>query len=556
MTFQSLDEPIGEAQSFNYLGEVYIEQGGYLQAKTSYEAALAIFEVLAVPLEADLSPVDAYTLRFQAINLDNLGILYGELGQYDVALDFHQQALEIRQTLGEKQFEKNTLLNIGLIYKRLDDYPKALDYYQRALTISQAIEDRLGEAIALNNIGLLYDQLGDSTIGLKYLQTALSIYQKLGDLTGEGNTFDSLGTVYRSLGDYDQALQSYERALVILHAVGQRSLEKTVLSHMGDLFAAQGRFELAIIFYKQSVEITEDIRQPLQALPREQQEAYAATVENTYRSLIDLLLEQGRILEAQQILELLKVEELRQFTRATYTNGVLIYDQVEQPVVDIYDSLIALGSEVFDCNRDRECDPTALDSQLFELEKHYNQQIQSFEETVRRNRADDDEFYDPTYLASDALSLVNAQPGTVLIYPVVLVDKLWLLWTATGGVVGSIEVPISQAELSDAVLQFQQQLRQPESWSLAALRATSQKLYHWLIEPLETELVQTDIRQLIFAQDRITRYIPMSALYDGQQFLIERYTISTVLSADLTDTQARLDSVDASPVLYSKRLKS
>lgn len=544
--FQDLEEPLGEAQSLNYLGEIYIEQGHYLQAKTHYEAAQAIFEDLAVSVVANPPPAEAYTLRFQAINLDNLGILYGELGQYTRALDFHQQALAIRQTLAEPQFEKITLLNIGLIYKRLENYSTALTYYEQALAISRDRNDRRGEAIALNNLALVYDELGEPTRGLEYLQTALAIYQEMGDRMGEGNTLDSLGTLYLSLGQYDQAQQSYEQALTILRAVGQRALEKAVLGHIGDLYVAQDQPELAIVFYKQSVELTEALRQTLQTLSREQQEAYAATVEATYRSLADLLLEQGRILEAQQVLELLKVEELRQFTRASYSTGSLIYDPEEVEVMDGYNSLIAIGADIAACHPN--CDE-ALYNRRRDLLAYYQQQIASFKAVVAQNRAEDDRFYDPTDLASDALDIVNAQPGTVLIYPVVLPDKLWLLWTATGGVVGTVEVPVSQAELSQAVLQLQQQLRQPDAQSLASLKSTSHQLYQWLIAPLATELQQNQVEHLVFAQDRITRYVPMAALHDGERFLIERYTVSTVLSAALTDTDYRLEAAESSPVL-------
>ncbi|MDA0673972.1 MAG: hypothetical protein O3C67_09760, partial [Cyanobacteria bacterium] len=69
----------------------------------------------------------------------------------------------------------------------------------------------------------------------------------------------------------------------------------------------------------------------------------------------------------------------------------------------------------------------------------------AFETTVRENRAQDLWFQDPSNLSTDAQALLDAQPHAVLIYPLVLEDKLWLLWAAAGGVVGSIEVPVSQA---------------------------------------------------------------------------------------------------------------
>jgi len=48
-----------------------------------------------------------------------------------------------------------------------------------------------------------------------------------------------------------------------------------------------------------------------------------------------------------------------------------------------------------------------------------------------------------------------------------------------------------------------------------------------------------DIQHLIFSLDRTTRYLPMGALYDGEQYLIEKYTVATILSAALTDVSQR-----------------
>jgi CHAT domain-containing protein len=51
---------------------------------------------------------------------------------------------------------------------------------------------------------------------------------------------------------------------------------------------------------------------------------------------------------------------------------------------------------------------------------------------------------------------------------------------------------------------------------------------------------QCPIRNLVFAPDRVTRYIPFAALFDGNHYLIENYAVSTTVSAKLTDTRDRL----------------
>jgi hypothetical protein len=79
----------------------------------------------------------------------------------------------------------------------------------------------------------------------------------------------------------------------------------------------------------------EGIRQDNRPLPREQQEAYTKTVESTYRKLADLLLSQGRLLEAQQVLELLKIQEIDFVDReihATLTSSGIEYTPTETEI--------------------------------------------------------------------------------------------------------------------------------------------------------------------------------------------------------------------------------
>ena len=119
-----------------------------------------------------------------------------------------------------------------------------------------------------------------------------------------------------------------------------------------------------------------------------------------------------------------------------------------------------------------------------------------------------------------AFDIVEAEPGTVLIYPLILEDKLWLLWAGAGGVLKSYEVDISQAEVTNAVLRFRQLLNTPNS-DVAELEAVGKTLYNWFIQPIEDELDQNAVGNLVFSLDRAARYIPMAMLHDGEHYLIE-----------------------------------
>ena len=64
----------------------------------------------------------------------------------------------------------------------------------------------------------------------------------------------------------------------------------------------------------------------------------------------------------------------------------------------------------------------------------------------------------------------------------------------------------------------------------------AQKLYNWLIKPLESELAQEKINNLVFIMDAGLRSIPLAALHDGQQYLIENYSVGLMPSLSLTNT--------------------
>lgn len=67
--------------------------------------------------------------------------------------------------------------------------------------------------------------------------------------------------------------------------------------------------------------------------------------------------------------------------------------------------------------------------------------------------------------------------------------------------------------------------------------ASAQQLYQWMIAPLESELESLGIDTLIFCMDAGLRLVPMAALHDGQQFLVEKYSLGSIPSVSLTNSR-------------------
>ncbi|WP_413168033.1 CHAT domain-containing protein [Capilliphycus salinus ALCB114379] len=75
----------------------------------------------------------------------------------------------------------------------------------------------------------------------------------------------------------------------------------------------------------------------------------------------------------------------------------------------------------------------------------------------------------------------------------------------------------------------------------------AQQLYDWLIRPLESQLQAEGIDTILLSLDSGLRGLPLAALHDGQQFLIEKYSLSLIPSISLMDT--RYTSLKNSKVL-------
>ncbi|MEN9235772.1 MAG: CHAT domain-containing protein [Gloeomargarita sp. GMQP_bins_25] len=96
-----------------------------------------------------------------------------------------------------------------------------------------------------------------------------------------------------------------------------------------------------------------------------------------------------------------------------------------------------------------------------------------------------------------------------------------------------------RSQLMPLVERFLKTLRDPRLHSSDAYLQDAQQLYRWLIAPIEPELRARGIETLMFSLDSGLRLLPLAALHDGQQFLVEKYSLSLIPSVNLTDIRYR-----------------
>jgi CHAT domain-containing protein len=99
---------------------------------------------------------------------------------------------------------------------------------------------------------------------------------------------------------------------------------------------------------------------------------------------------------------------------------------------------------------------------------------------------------------------------------------------------------VSHDDVTDAAKEFRKLVSDPTKLDQTKYLKTSQNLYRWIVAPLEPQLKAKGIDTLLFSMDDGLRSIPIAALHDGSQFLVEKYSSALIPSFGLTNTNRSL----------------
>lgn len=95
----------------------------------------------------------------------------------------------------------------------------------------------------------------------------------------------------------------------------------------------------------------------------------------------------------------------------------------------------------------------------------------------------------------------------------------------------------TRARVTEVAKRFRERLANPTERLNSGYLASAQQLYKWLVAPLETELKARGIQNMVFVMDDGLRTLPVAALHDGQEFLVEKYSLGLIPSLNLTNTR-------------------
>ena len=157
-------------------------------------------------------------LEGQAYALNQLGMKYRNISQYEKAVALHKQALSVSEEANNIDFKILSLNMLGVVYRRTDAIKTALDYNQKALELAESIENPSNHIkrsinVALNGIGNLYQTLEQYDLAILQFERALKLEEKLGNKLGLAINHQNIGDCLEEKGDLEGALENYRKSL-------------------------------------------------------------------------------------------------------------------------------------------------------------------------------------------------------------------------------------------------------------------------------------------------------------------------------------------------------
>ncbi len=423
---------------------------------------------------------------------------------YQKASGYFNNSLELSRTQNDRSSQMRTLLNLLRLYylpkdiKLPDSTDRAKQASQEALNLLESLPDSTNKVYAAIDLAELEQfafasnspsfqaqclpQLNNSQAE-KLLKKAVSIAQSIKDSRSESFALGKIGHLYECRKDYDLALDFTKQARL---AADQKLRAKDSLYlwewQAGRIYKAQAKEIEATNAYERAIATLEDrggIRDNLLIAEQDLQFNFRDTISPLYREFAQLKLEQAQLLP--------------------------VGSQNYQDQIDI-----ALN---------------AIDSlKLAELQNYFGNECVFA--VFDKERVDDLETEDTAVFSSIIL-----ENRTAIIVSLPNPEKKFKPEAAKR--IKKLTWIDDSKKLLDEIKKFRLEIQKFYDPTDAYL-TPAQNLYNSIIRPFALDLDSSQIKTVVFIQDGLLRSVPMAALHDGQDFLVQKYAIATTPGLRLT----------------------
>lgn len=487
---------------FVKLSQAYLSIGLLEDAMNGLNQALAISKTLE-------------DRALESILYGYLGNVYLGFGELDKAEECLEEGLSGARASGDFFREATFLNNMGNLCASKGLYDRALMHYAAAMEKAKKADRLAIASVAGVNGGMALIQRGSYEEADILFNHTRSMLQNLESGYSQAYGWINLGIGYRELVDglpnqrarlLSRAFDSLRQALLVASENKDHRTASYAFGYLGQLYEEEGRYEEALDLTRRAVFTAQQARAP----------------ESLYR----WHWQTGRIFEQQERMDeaisafkkaLGSLQMIREEMSACYASPESSFRKVAGSVCfDLVDLLLQKASALDD--------PEAFGPYLLEAR-----------ETVELLKAYElrDYFRDDCVDAfrSSSIGLDEISQTAVVVYPILLEDRMEILVTLPTGL-KQVTVSIGEDSIRREVMALRKKLVKRTTWEFLP---HAQKIYQWLIAPLESDLEAMEIDTLVFVPDGPLRMIPMASLHDGRSFLIEKFALAITPGLDLTD---------------------
>jgi CHAT domain-containing protein len=493
-----------QSAALTHLARAYIALGHHDRAA----------EGLQVALHSARTAGAARQVALVLANLGQLAVLTQELETAETRLN---EALALAHELGDAGLVAQTLHHQGNLFWRQQRPRDALTAYRESATVA-APASRLGMAArALAHAARVAIQEQQIQTATTWLGEAMHHLQQESASHETAYDFLLIGRLYQQLADADatlilKALAAFQNALNMAEELQDQRALAYAWGYLGHLYEREGRDQDALVLTRRAILAAQQVHAP--------------------ESLYQWEWQSGRLLRAlgQEDVAMAayaRALETVQSIQATLRQGQSgFHAPFRQVIGPLYLQYVDLLLQKAAALEGAEAGPT------YPAYEYYLRQVQTTFERFKTSELRDyfgDACVDAARPRTTALERVALDAS--ILYPILLEARTELLLSLPTGIkrVGVAEPGVRLARLTQR-FRSALQAQDPQRYLRHA-----QRLYDLLIRPIETDLKAG--QTLVWVPDGTLRQLPIAALHNGEQFLVERYALAVTPSLTLTDPQ-------------------
>ena len=203
------------------------------------------------------------TMDYQAgsiRNFNHLSYIKSSLGQFEIGLDFSDEAISQSTLLGDKNLLAESYDYRFMLLFQQGNNAEAQKYAQLCNDKAQEAENIRLMAKSYDNLGIIHGIKGQHTEAIELFLKSLEAYEKLGNDANISVALMHLGHTFELAGNYNKALEYLKRSLEINKKTGNKFNEGWGLVNIGVVYSRMNQLDTALAYYEASLIIAEEIK--------------------------------------------------------------------------------------------------------------------------------------------------------------------------------------------------------------------------------------------------------------------------------------------------------